>query len=91
MPDTTQTNAVGDTELLSTFIEKNKIKDITWTTFTPGLKGSGTATAHLYTPDVMAYPTYCMVWSAHQCVPSYKYEPYYIWTAYPEENSNLSM
>ena len=68
MQDYRSTDTVGDTELISTFIERSKITDITWTNRYFGDLSIG---SQIY-KDISS--------NGYQCVPPHKYEPWYIWT-----------
>ena len=72
MPDYRLTDTVGDTELISTFIEKSKITYVTWI-------------AHIHNrdwiEDVRIRQFWCTARNGNQCVPPSSHLPRYIWTA----------
>ena len=83
MPDTQLTDAVGDTELISTFIQRTNITDITWIHWLDNDN---------FTEDIAVCPFRCNEHSpnkGYQCVPPHSHIPMYIWTRYPEADSLL--
>ena len=76
MPDYRRTDTVGETELISTFIERSNITDVTWVPFG-------------YAADVMIMYAPCYVNSAY-CVAPNRYDPRYIWTA-PKQQKGLNL
>ena len=85
MPDYRSTDTVGDTELISTFLEKNKISDVTWIAESVDSTDS--------TEDVIISSHGCNVpiltSRGYQCLPPHLYVPEYIWTA--PQQQGLSM
>ena len=83
MPDTQYTDAVGDTELISTFIQRTNITDITWIHWLDNDN---------LTEDVAVCPFLCREYRTnlgYQCVPPHSHVQFYIWTRYPEADSLL--
>ena len=81
-----KTDLVGDTEMISTFIDKYKL-NVNWIHW---LENANT------TEDISVCPYVCgfgsgLSYSRYLCVPSHKHVPLYIWTRYPQEISELSM
>ena len=78
---------VGDTEMISTFIDKYKL-NVNWIYWLDN--------ANL-TQDIAVCPFKCdsggfdFSLSHNQCVPPHRHVPWYIWTRYPQEISELSM
>ena len=77
---------VGDTEMISTFIDKYKL-NVNWIHW---WENANT------TEDISVCPYVCGFGSGlsdtrYLCVPSHKHVPLYIWTRYPQEISELSM
>ena len=80
------TDLVGDTEMISTFIDKYKL-NVNWIHW---WENANT------TEDISVCPYVCGFGSGlsdtrYLCVPSHKHVPLYIWTRYPQEISELSM
>ena len=80
------TDSVGDTEMISTFIDKYKL-NVNWIHW---WENANT------TEDISVCPYVCGFGSGlsdtrYLCVPSHKHVPLYIWTRYPQEISELSM
>ena len=74
---------VGDTEMISTFIDKYKLK-VNWKHYT----------SPTYTLGIKVGPFVCerdALNSGYQCVPPKRHGPRYIWTRYPEEISELAL
>ena len=78
MPDYTSTDTVGDTELISTFIERSNFTDVTWVPI-----GNVSILA-----NVLINKAPCYVNSAY-CVAPNIYDPRYIWTAPKQQGLNL--
>ena len=82
-----KTDLVGDTEMISTFIDKYQL-NVNWIHWWDN--------ANL-TEDIAVSPYRCYTSyisdsrSEYQCVPPHKHEPRYIWTRYPEEISELAL
>ena len=79
-----ETDLVGDTEMISTFIDKYKL-NVNWV--------HKWENANL-TEDIAVCPYYCSKYRldlGYQCPPPHKHTPLYIWTRYPQETSELSM
>ena len=85
MPDIEmRTDLVGDTEMISTFIDKYKL-NVNWIHWWYN--------ANL-TEDIAVCPFVCSQYRldlGYQCLPSHRRVPRYIWTRYPQEISELSM
>ena len=85
MPDFSRSDAVEDTELISTFLERSKITDVTWISNWNNM---------FSIEDVMVRPAWCDVdhgtSKGYQCVPPHMYVPRYIWTA-PQPRQGLIM
>ena len=88
MPDIDMTtDLVGDTEMISTFIDKYKL-NVNWIHWLD----NGDRTY-----DISVKPYACnsggLSYSRQntQCVPPHQHVPYYIWTRYPEEKSDLTL
>ena len=78
-------DSVGDTELISTFIQRTNITDITWIYFRDNKKNN---------EDVSAYIAKCdeeLTTKGYQCLPPKSHLPWYIWTRYPEAKDELSL
>ena len=83
MPDTSMTDTVGDTELISTFIQRTNITDITWIHWWDNVN---------LTDDVAVCPFMCKESTTNagsQCVPPHRHYPWYIWTRYPKAVPSL--
>ena len=78
MPDYRRTDTVGETELISTFIERSNITDVTWVPI-----GNVSILANVL---IMKAP--CYVNSAY-CVAPNRYDPRYIWTAPKQQGLNM--
>ena len=82
-----RTDLVGDTEMISTFIDKYNL-NVNWV--------HKWENANL-TEDIAVRSFACnsggLSYSRRntQCVPPHKHVPWYIWTRYPQETSELSM
>ena len=75
MPDYSRSDAVEDTELISTFIERNKITDVTWVKERENLFDN---------KDVSVASSFCdehLSMAGYECVHPHQYAPEYIWTA----------
>ena len=87
MPDIEmRTDLVGDTEMISTFIDKYKL-NVNWIHWLDNANR---------TEDIRVCPFDCnsgKIYSRRdtQCVPPHTHVPWYIWTRYPQEISELSM
>ena len=75
-----KTDLVGDTEMISTFIDKYKL-NVNWIHWLDNAKR---------TDDIRVCPFWCDIGS-FQCLPPHRHVPWYIWTRYPQEISELSM
>ena len=82
-PFTKSSDKVGDTELITTFLESRKITDVTLINFWDNL---------FSIEDVSIRQTVCGSGSRalYQCVPPHMYAPRYIWTA-PQPRQGLTM
>ena len=81
-----KTDLVGDTEMISTFIDKYQL-NVNWIHWTDN--------ANL-TEDIAVSPWSCNSVDSYsrylyQCVPPHKHVPMYIWTRYPQEISELAL
>ena len=79
-----RSNLVGDTELISTFIDKYKL-NVNWRHRSS--EGYGM-------PDLSLLQHKCdrdALNSGGHCVSPYKHLPWYIWTRYPQEISELAL
>ena len=82
-----RTDLVGDTEMISTFIDRYKL-NVNWIHYFDNVN---------LTEDISVGPYLCnsgkFSYSRHksQCVPPHKYIPRYIWTRYPQEISELAL
>ena len=76
------TDLVGDTEMISTFIDKYKL-NVNWIYWWDN--------ANL-TEDIAVSPFDCSTISHwYQCIPPHSHVPWYIWTRYPQEISELAL
>ena len=76
------TDLVGDTEMISTFIDKYKL-NVNWIHWLDN--------ANL-TEDIAVSPFDCSTIShRYQCIPPHSHVPWYIWTRYPQEISELAL
>ena len=78
------TDLVGDTEMISTFIDKYRL-NVNWIHWTDN--------ANL-TEDIAVCPFLCSKYRfdiGYQCVPPHRHVPWYIWTRYPQEISELAL
>ena len=84
IPNTKQTNSVGDTEVLGSFLEKYDIKDVKYDGWWENdyiedclgvsrFKCSGRGTGRM------------------ECVPAHVFGPMYMWTRYPQEISEFTL
>ena len=79
-----QTDLVGDTEMISTFIDRYKL-NVNWIHWLDN--------ANL-TEDIAVCPFKCSQYRfdlGYQCVPPHHHVPLYIWTRYPQEISELTL
>ena len=89
MPDIRMTtDLVGDTEMISTFIDRYKL-NVNWIHWWENAD---------QTQDINVGPYSCVTFSlgsyssyAYQCVPPHRHVPRYIWTRYPQELSELAL
>ena len=85
MPDIEkETDLVGDTELISTFIDKYKL-NVNWIHWLDNANR---------TEDIAVCPFQCSQYRldlGYQCVPPHRHAPLYIWTRYPQEISELAL
>ena len=81
IPNFSHSDAVGDTEILGSFLEKYEITDVTW--------------AHYYhnqrIEDCLQISAFKCTGGKYQCVPPHWYMPWFIWTRYPRETSELTL
>ena len=79
---TFETDFVGDTEMISTFIDRYRL-NVNWIHYYDN--------ANL-TEDIAVSPFDCSTIShRYQCVPPHQHVPRYIWTRYPQEISELTL
>ena len=79
-----KTDLVGDTEMISTFIDRYRL-NVNWIHYYDN--------ANL-TEDIAVSPFFCSQYRldlGYQCVPPHKHVPWYIWTRYPQEVSELAL
>ena len=81
-----ETDLVGDTEMISTFIDKYRL-NVNWIHYWDNVNG---------TEDIAVGPFNCNTDLSYsrktmQCVPPHKHIPQYIWTRYPQEKSDLTL
>ena len=81
-----KTDLVGDTEMISTFIDKYQL-NVNWIHWWYNAN---------YTEDIAVSPYACGAGSGlsdtrYQCVPPKGHIPRYIWTRYPQELSELAL
>ena len=83
-----ETDLVGDTEMISTFIDRYRL-NVNWV---PWWNNANLTEDIAVSPfkcdsrDGLSYSNY-----RYQCVPPYKHIPQYIWTRYPQEISELAL
>ena len=77
-----KTDLVGETDMISSFLEAQKITDVTW------VKKEDNAD---YREDMSVIPTTCQESTIHQCVPAHQHKPWYIFTRYPRPKTGLDM
>ena len=81
MPDIRMlSDLVGDTEMISTFIDKYRL-NVNWIHWLDNVN---------LTEDIAVCPYDCPI-GQYQCVPPYRHVPWYIWTRYPQEISELAL
>ena len=82
-----KTDLVGDTEMISTFIDKYRL-NVNWIHWLDNA---------YQTEDIGVSPFACNSGmfsysrSSYQCVPPHEHVPWYIWTRYPQEISDLAL
>ena len=79
-----ETDLVGDTEMISTFIDKYNL-NVNWIHWWENVN---------LTHDIAVCPFVCSQYRmdfGYLCLPPHKHTPRYIWTRYPQEISELSM
>ena len=85
MPDIEMTtDLVGDTEMISTFIDRYNL-NVNWIHWYDNVN---------LTEDIAVSPFLCTQYrldQGYQCVPPHKHVPFYIWTRYPQEMSELEL
>ena len=74
------TDLVGDTDMISTFIDKYNL-NVNWIHWSENVN---------LTEDIAVCPYDCPL-GEYQCVPPYRHSPWYIWTRYPQEKSDLAL
>ena len=83
MPDIEMTtDLVGDTEMISTFIDKYEITDVKWLHWFHKERGSS---------DLVIGPFVTRARRHHQGVPPHRHTLKYIFTKHPEQTSELSL
>ena len=70
------TNTVGDTELISTFLERSKLTDLRWIARTDNSYQIQDVSVGPFPCDVEA-----VISRSYHCIPPHHYGPRYIWTA----------
>ena len=75
-----RSDLVGDTEMISTFIDKYQL-NVNWIHWLDNVN---------LTEDIAVCPYDCPL-GEYQCVPPYRHSPWYIWTRYPQEKSDLTL
>ena len=92
-----RTDLVGDTELISTFIDKYQITDVNWINkgendfhidYDHDIYPHGKADISLISKTCGLENTADM---RYQCVPPHRHDQLYIWTRHPEAQSRLAM
>ena len=79
----TTTDLVGDTDMISSFLEAQKITDVTW------LRGKRNVD---HRHDIAVMPYTCRAYSRDTlCVPAHRHVPKYIFTRYPRPKTGLEM
>ena len=76
--------AVGDTEIIATFLEKYEITDVTWTHWHYNQE----------IEDCLRISSFKCTGGGsgkYQCVPPHWHMPWFIWTRYPRETSELTL
>ena len=85
-PSITQTtDLVGDTDMISSFLEAHKITDVTWLNYELNTD---------LRDDIAVRPFKCTEYrtnQGYQCVPAHKHLPHYIFTRYPRPKTGLDM
>ena len=79
-----ETDLVGDTEMISTFIDKYRL-NVNWINYYDNANS---------TEDIATSPFVCRQYrldQGYQCVPPHSHAPWYIWTRYPQEISELTL
>ena len=79
-----ETDLVGDTEMISTFIDKYQL-NVNWINWKDNA---------YFTEDISVSPWTCSrgtLNNGYHCVPPHKHVPMYIWTRYPQEISDLAL
>ena len=76
------TDLVGDTDMISSFLETYKITDVTWI---PYLGNTD------HREDISVSPHSCRAGSKYQCVPANRHVPHYIFTPYPRPTTGLDV
>ena len=82
MPDIEMTtDLVGDTEMISTFIDKYRL-NVNWIYWLDNAN---------QTDDIRVCPFKCRNYRGFICLPSQGHISWYIWTRYPQEISELAL
>ena len=79
-----RTDLVGDTEMISTFIDKYQL-NVNWIHWWYNVN---------FTEDIAVSEFICSQYRlahGYHCVPPHKHVPWYIWTRYPQEISELAL
>ena len=77
-----RTDLVGETDMISSFLEAQKITDVTW------VKRWDNAD---YREDMSVTSNTCHESTLYQCVPAHQHNPWYIFTRYPDPKTGLDM
>ena len=79
------TDLVGETDMISSFLEAQKITDVTWLHWWDNWD---------YREDITISPYTCSEYRTnlgYQCVPAHQHVPQYIFTRYPRPKTGLEM
>ena len=77
-----KTDLVGDTDMISSFLEAQKITDVTWLHWQDNAD---------HREDISVSPHSCRAGSKYQCVPANRHVPHYIFTPYPDPKTGLDV
>ena len=76
------TDLVGETDMISSFLEAQKITDVTWLQWTRNVD---------HRHDISVMPYKCKAYKGDTCVPAHRHVPRYIFTRYPDPKTGLEM